>query len=103
MENENIAAVYMDIKNSKTNWSIKTLEGRYDVTPGDWIITGIKGEVYPCKPDIFIMTYDEVGDMEEEYEDEKIKVKLSKEEITRLANGEILRGDMVSIGMEAKQ
>ncbi len=56
----NIACVYMDIKNSKTNWSIKTLEGRYDVTPGDWIITGIKGEVYPCKPDIFVLTYDEV-------------------------------------------
>jgi len=31
---------------------IKTLEGGHIVTPGDWIITGVKGEHYPCKPDI---------------------------------------------------
>lgn len=37
---------------------IETLEGRLDVKPGDWIITGVKGEHYPCKPDIFEMTYD---------------------------------------------
>lgn len=37
---------------------IKTLEGGHEVTPGDWIITGIKGEHYPCKPDIFAMTYE---------------------------------------------
>ncbi len=39
---------------------IKTLEGRHEVTPGDWIITGIKGEKYPCKPDIFEATYERV-------------------------------------------
>jgi hypothetical protein len=38
--------------------AIKTLEGGYIVTPGDWIITGVKGEHYPCKPDIFEMTYE---------------------------------------------
>ena len=32
---------------------IRTLEGRHIVCPGDWIIQGIKGEFYPCKPDIF--------------------------------------------------
>ena len=37
-----------------------TLEGGHIVTPGDWIITGVKGEHYPCKPDIFEMTYDEI-------------------------------------------
>jgi hypothetical protein len=37
---------------------IKTLEGWMLVTPGDWIITGVKGEHYPCKPDIFEMTYE---------------------------------------------
>jgi len=37
---------------------IKTLEGGHEVTPGDWIITGIKGERYPCKPDIFAATYE---------------------------------------------
>lgn len=39
---------------------IKTLEGHHEVTPGDWIITGVKGEHYPCKPDIFAMTYDSI-------------------------------------------
>ena len=39
---------------------IETLEGPHIVTPGDWIITGVKSEHYPCKPDIFEMTYEEV-------------------------------------------
>lgn len=39
---------------------IDTLEDGHRVCPGDWIITGIKGEKYPCKPDIFESTYDEV-------------------------------------------
>lgn len=37
---------------------IKTLEGDHDCTPGDFIIRGVKGELYPCKPDIFEMTYE---------------------------------------------
>lgn len=37
---------------------IDTLEGRMKADPGDWIITGIKGEKYPCKPDIFESTYE---------------------------------------------
>ncbi len=39
---------------------IETLEGDHIVSPGDWIITGIKGEHYPCKPDIFEATYEPV-------------------------------------------
>lgn len=39
---------------------VETLEGGHIVTPGDWIITGVKGEHYPCKPDIFDMTYEPV-------------------------------------------
>ena len=39
---------------------ISTLEGGHEVTPGDFIITGIKGEHYPCKPDIFEATYEKV-------------------------------------------
>jgi len=39
---------------------IDTLEGGHIVCPGDWIITGVKGERYPCKPDIFEKTYEEV-------------------------------------------
>jgi hypothetical protein len=37
---------------------IHTLEGNHDATPGDFIIKGVKGEFYPCKPDIFAMTYE---------------------------------------------
>lgn len=37
---------------------IDTLEQGHRVCPGDWIITGVKGERYPCKPDIFAATYD---------------------------------------------
>ena len=39
---------------------IHTLEGIHHVSPGDWIITGVKGEKYPCKPDIFKLTYEAV-------------------------------------------
>lgn len=39
---------------------IHTLEGNHVVTSGDWVITGVKGEKYACKPDIFEMTYDPV-------------------------------------------
>ena len=38
--------------------SINTLEGAHWVSPGDWIIKGVKGEFYPCKPDIFALTYE---------------------------------------------
>lgn len=39
---------------------IHTLEGEHRVSFGDWIIRGVKGELYPCKPEIFEMTYEEV-------------------------------------------
>ena len=39
---------------------IDTLEGGHRVCPKDWIITGVKGEKYPCKPDIFEATYEVV-------------------------------------------
>lgn len=39
---------------------IKTLEGSHEATVGDMIIKGVKGEFYPCKPDIFVATYDAV-------------------------------------------
>jgi hypothetical protein len=37
---------------------IATLEGDMTASPGDWIIKGVKGEFYPCKPDIFEATYE---------------------------------------------
>ena len=39
---------------------IKTLEGTMKANKGDYIITGVKGERYPCKPDVFKQTYEEV-------------------------------------------
>lgn len=40
--------------------AIDTLEGQMVASVGDWIIKGVKGELYPCKPDIFAMTYEAV-------------------------------------------
>ncbi|MHB1059880.1 MAG: hypothetical protein ACYC0F_18560 [Rhodanobacter sp.] len=37
---------------------VNTLEGNMKVSDGDWIITGVNGEKYPCKPDIFEKTYE---------------------------------------------
>ena len=37
---------------------IKTLEGTHEASHGDWVICGVKGELYPCKPDIFEQTYE---------------------------------------------
>ena len=44
--------------NEMTNLRIKTLDGTMTVNKGDYIIKGVKGEFYPCKPDKFEMTYD---------------------------------------------
>jgi len=41
---------------------IVTLEGDMKANIGDWIIKGVKGEFYPCKPDIFEETYEEVDE-----------------------------------------
>ena len=42
--------------------NIETLEGTMHASAGDYIITGVNGEQYPCKPDIFKKTYDEISD-----------------------------------------
>lgn len=44
------------------NLYIHTLEGVMEATIGDWIIRGVSGELYPCKPDIFLQTYEPVLD-----------------------------------------
>jgi hypothetical protein len=46
----------------KTGLDIKTLEGTLKASVGDYIIKGINGEFYPCKPDIFEKTYESVED-----------------------------------------
>jgi hypothetical protein len=43
-------------------WHIDTLEECIEISPGDWIIKGVRGEFYPCKPDIFEATYEVVND-----------------------------------------
>lgn len=48
-----------NIRMHEHGW-IDTLEDGHNVCPGDWIITGIQGEHYPCKPDIFAATYEPV-------------------------------------------
>ena len=47
---------------SKGHMAINTLEGLMTVSPGDWVIRGVKNEFYPCKPDIFEATYEAVSD-----------------------------------------
>jgi hypothetical protein len=42
--------------------AVRTLEGEMRVSDGDWVICGVKGEYYPCKPDIFEATYEAVED-----------------------------------------
>lgn len=53
-ENGVICAVQSD------RFAVKTLEGDMTATTKDWIIQGVKGEIYPCRGDIFLATYDPV-------------------------------------------
>jgi hypothetical protein len=46
---------------SSTGLVIRTLEGSMRADAGDWVIRGVAGEFYPCKPDIFAATYEPVG------------------------------------------
>jgi len=50
----------------RRGWWVKTLEGWYRVKLGDWIIRGVNGEFYPCKPDIFDKTYEAVTPRKDE-------------------------------------
>ncbi len=51
-----------DPKKDSPTLIIQTLEGEMKVQVGDWIIKGVKGEFYPCKPDIFEATYEREPD-----------------------------------------
>ena len=46
------------LRQMSAGWQIQTIEGWLDLTPGDWIIRGVAGEHYPCKPEIFAATYE---------------------------------------------
>lgn len=54
--------VIVEAYQTKKEMIVQTLEGPLRASPGDWIITGIKGEQYPCKPDVFSKTYEPVCD-----------------------------------------
>lgn len=48
------------LNSDKEHCFIETLEGTHKANTGDWIIKGVKGELYPVKNDIFVMTYEAV-------------------------------------------
>jgi hypothetical protein len=48
-------------RNKMVVLAVSTLEGPMTATIGDYIIKGIKDEFYPCKPDIFLLTYDQIN------------------------------------------
>jgi len=54
--------VEIEAEQTTTEQMIDTLEGVMVASPGDWIVTGVKGERYPVKPDIFEQTYEPVDD-----------------------------------------
>ena len=53
-------AYFEDMHFQDIRFRIKTPEGEMTVSPNDYIIRGVKGEIYPCKPDIFELTYEPV-------------------------------------------
>lgn len=60
--NKEFQYIYSPFFINKKELYIKTLEGDMHVSNGDWIIKGVHGELYPCKPDIFEKTYEKVED-----------------------------------------
>jgi len=54
-------SIARDPKDDRPNLIIPTLEGDYLCSVGDWIIKGVAGEFYPCKPEIFEKTYEPAG------------------------------------------
>lgn len=71
---ENEREIQCFIKNGGWNWIaedtgielyIETLEGKMKVNVGDYIIKGVQGEFYPCKPNIFEQTYEKVEEREQ--------------------------------------
>lgn len=80
---------------------IKTLEGVMEISENDWVICGVNGEFYPCKPDIFEKTYMPEIDVKE-YIERLRKLAISghdKEEVYKMA-GEILCDALNLFGQE---
>ena len=65
-----IGSAYPDVEGTSDGLiKIYTLEGAHLVSWSDWIIQGVKGELYPCKPDIFEVTYEQGDDEMKDYDD----------------------------------
>jgi hypothetical protein len=58
----NTYALADEVRYSTPEMAIQTLEGTMSARPGDWIIRGVKGEFYPCKPEVFEATYESVDE-----------------------------------------
>ena len=54
--------IVVEAYQTDAEFGIETLEGTMHANVGDFIITGVNGEKYPCKPDVFWQTYEEVED-----------------------------------------
>lgn len=87
---------------------IETLEGEHEVSLGDYVIKGVAGEFYPCKPDIFALTYEEepwpecdFGTMEE-IQHEMIGRTVAQQEAKRKAYG-ILKKNNLPIPPELEE
>jgi len=74
-----------------THGFIETLEGGHIVCHGDWIITGVQGEHYPCKPDIFEQTY-EPAEPAPEQEAKPDRLAEAEELIDRLKTYGVVKG-----------
>ncbi len=81
---------------------IDTLEGGHKVCPADWIITGVKGEKYPCKPDIFEATYEAVKD-DKGRRDDKRGGGLTSEEMAGLRLDHAILSPNVGTRADTKQ
>lgn len=60
VDRESVKGMELWIQEDSIRLHIPTLEGLMEAKVGDWIITGVKGEKYPCKPDIFAATYEPI-------------------------------------------
>ena len=58
--NQGVVQFGSDAPELHNRFFVQTLEGPLAISEGDWIIKGVKGEFYPCKPDIFAATYEPV-------------------------------------------
>lgn len=60
--NENGVSPYIHVEDGEVVFGIPTLEGVLTISSGDFVIKGVQGEFYPCKPDIFEKTYESEED-----------------------------------------